>query len=277
MSDGQENKKDNPRHFRSLVLRWYEKNGRHDLPWRGDFHPYHVFLSELMLQQTQVPRVIEKFRLFVSRFPGIADLADAPQSEVLRLWKGLGYNRRAIYLHRAAGEIVTNHDGAIPEEEAALTALPGVGQATARAIQAYAFNLPVVYIETNIRACLLHHFFPDREDINDEELRPVLEACLIGVEPRIWYSALMDYGTWLKKTFGNPNRRSRQHSVQSRFEGSDRQIRGRILEELLVDSACIVSLQQKLSVEESRLQRIISDLQREGFLHEISGTYHLKK
>lgn len=262
--------------FVAYVLDLYKRHGRHDLPWRGEFHPYHVFLSEMMLQQTQVPRVLEKFKLFTERFPSIRPLAEAPQAEILRLWKGLGYNRRALFLHRSARIIVEQHNGRIPDSEGELAALPGIGLATARAILAYAFNRPVCYIETNIRAVLLHHFFKDQTEVPDEELVPVLESCLEGVSPRIWYSALMDYGSWLKRAIGNPNRRSKSYTVQSRFEGSDRQLRGRILELLLEQPMEYASIVERLDGEEHRLERVLKGLSKEGFVTGERGIYSIK-
>lgn len=262
--------------FRTNVLEWYHNHGRNDLPWRQGFLPYHVFLSELMLQQTQVPRVLEKFALFTAEFPTIEALAEAPQSLVLSHWKGLGYNRRALFLHRSAKLISEEFSGEVPENEDDLISLPGVGIATARAIQAYAFNKPVVYIETNIRACLIHHFFPDEVDVEDGQLEPIAQECLQGVEPRHWYSALMDYGTWLKRAVGNPNRRSKHYTVQSRFEGSDRQLRGRILEALLKSPLSIEQLNTEIPNETHRMERVLHGLEKEGFIAEERATYLLK-
>lgn len=262
--------------FKEFVLDWYTQNGRHDLPWRGEFEPYHVFLSEIMLQQTQVPRVLEKFKLFLSNYHDIHSLAAASQSEVLRDWKGLGYNRRALFLHRSAIEIVERYQGILPDDEASLLQLPGIGTATARAMLAYAYNKPVIYIETNIRATFIHHFFADQDNVSDSQLEPIARECLGGVEPRHWYSGLMDYGTWLKKAHGNPNRRSKHYSVQSKFEGSDRQLRGKILDLLLEEPANYEELNAALPGEEHRLQRIINDLQKEGFVHEEQAKYRLK-
>jgi len=265
-----------PKSFRTLVLQWYCEHGRHSLPWRGDFEPYHVFLSEIMLQQTQVPRVVQKFNLFLDKYLSFESLAEAPQSDILRLWKGLGYNRRALYLHRSAQAVAEQHGGRLPDDEAALLALPGIGPASANAMLAYAFNKPVVYLETNIRACLIHHFFPGKEGVSDKDLLPIARQCLEDVEPRHWYSALMDYGTWLKGVVGNPSRRSRQHTSQSRFEGSDRQLRGRILNELLRSEADYQQLSRVIPGEEHRLQRIIDDLVREDFVAEEHQRYRLK-
>lgn len=220
------------RAFRKVIRDYYGREGRR-LPWRETTDPYQVLVSEIMLQQTQVSRVLTKFPVFIERFPKIHKLASAPLQDVLGAWQGLGYNRRARSLKEAAEEIMENHGGSVPEKEASLVALPGIGTATARAIQAYAFNRPVVFIETNIRAVYLYHFFPDLEQVSDRELEPYVEQTLNRRNPRRWYNALMDYGACLKKTQGNPARASAHHGRQTPFEGSLRQVRGTILRRLL--------------------------------------------
>jgi A/G-specific adenine glycosylase len=220
------------RRFRKTVYAYYNRHGRR-LPWRRDFNPYHIFVSEIMLQQTQVDRVSLKFDPFIKEFPDFAALAGAPLSKVLRLWQGLGYNRRALNLKRAAEIITGDHNGVLPDAPAILETLPGIGKATAASIAAFAFDKPVVFLETNIRTVLIHHFFKDAESVHDEKLLPFAACFLDRKNPRKWYSALMDYGTMLKKQYGNAARRSAGYKKQSRFEGSRRQKRGRILRLLL--------------------------------------------
>ena len=211
-----------------------------DHPWRRTRDPYAVLVSEVMLQQTQVPRVVPKWESWLEEFPTPAALADAPLEPVLRAWQGLGYNRRAIALKRTAEEIVTNFGGVLPSAEAALRSLPGIGPATASGVRAFAFDLPGVYLETNVRAVFLHELLGDRDGVTDRELTPlvaaaVAEAVRQGISPRAWYYALLDYGAQLKRDVPNPSRRSAHHSRQSRFEGSRRQKRARLLRAVIAD------------------------------------------
>lgn len=219
--------------FVKEVTAYWRTHGRHDLPWRHT-DAYGVLVSEVMLQQTQVERVIPFFERWMKTFPTPRTLARAPLSDVLRHWSGLGYNRRAKMLHECAKALVERHGGKIPEDRAALKALPGIGPYTAGAVRAFAFDEKEVFVETNIRAVLIHHFFPRSKKVDDKKLAPILEECLAKAKsPREWYSALMDYGTHLKKTQPNPSRRSKHHTKQSKFEGSLRQVRGAILRALV--------------------------------------------
>jgi A/G-specific adenine glycosylase len=233
-----------------------------------------VLVSEVMLQQTQVERVIPKYTAFMERFPGPVALAAAPIPELLAAWQGLGYNRRALNLQRAAQQVVMQWDGRLPDAPAQLQQLPGIGPYTAGAIAAFAFNRPTVFLETNIRAVLLHLFCGDQHAVPDKELLSLAEQVLDHDRPRDWYNALMDYGSDLKRRFPNPSRRSRHHSVQSRFEGSDRQVRGALLRLLLdSDGLTVAAIRQALEVESDRLQRIIEGLVREGFLQRQGRRY----
>lgn len=260
--------------FRAAVRAHAMRLGR-ELPWRQTADPWLILLSEVMLQQTQVERVREKYTAFAARFPTPAAMAVAPQVEVLTLWKGLGYNRRALYLKRAAEVIVAEHGGSVPDDIDALADLPGIGRNTAAAILAYAFNRPVVFIETNIRAAFIHHFFPGRESVHDRELLPLVEEVLDRGNPRAWYNALMDYGADLKRRAANPARRSAHHVKQSKFEGSDRQLRGRILEALLTGPLKQTDLVARLGGDGERCYRLIADLEREGFIEVALDTVSL--
>ncbi|HEY7742503.1 MAG TPA: A/G-specific adenine glycosylase, partial [Burkholderiales bacterium] len=126
--------------FAAKLIEWQQAHGRHDLPWQGTRDPYAIWLSEIMLQQTQVATVVPYYRRFRARFPDIASLAAADEDEVLRLWSGLGYYSRARNLHRAAQAVVAQHDGAFPRELADIEALPGIGRSTAAAIAGFAFG-----------------------------------------------------------------------------------------------------------------------------------------
>jgi A/G-specific adenine glycosylase len=217
--------------FREVVLGYYREHGR-DLPWRRTTDPYAVLVSEVMLQQTQVPRVLPTYAAFLARFPDVGALAAAPLAEVLAVWSGLGYNRRAKSLKAAAEMIVEKHGGRVPDTVEGLTSLPGIGYATAAQVLAFAFGVGVPFLETNVRSVILHHFFEDAEQVPDAALLPLVEATLDHGDPRTWYWALMDYGTYLKRALPNPSRRSAHHTRQGRFEGSNRQLRGWLLREL---------------------------------------------
>ena len=211
----------------------------------------------MMLQQTQVSRVIPKFREFVRAFPTFRSLAHAKPSDVLKVWQGLGYNRRALMLHRCASVVHGEHRGRLPADIAALVRLPGIGAYTAGAVTVFAFDRPQPLLETNIRRVYIHHFFPDRRDVSDAELMPVIERTMDRARPRAWFSALMDYGSWLAGEVPNPNRRSRHYVRQSRFEGSDRQLRGSVLRAMLGEGTLPV---------DRRTARIVAELTDEGFV-----------
>lgn len=216
--------------FRRVVWANYKKNGRHELPWRKTSDPYKILVSEIMLQQTQVPRVIEKYKSFLKKFPAVRALAKAPLSEVLKEWSGLGYNRRGKYLHDAAKVVVSDFGGNF--KKALEQPLPGVGPYTKAAVRVFAFNEPDILIETNIRTAFIQHFFPKKKRVADNELLPVVERATKGQNPREWHWALMDYGSYLKKSGVRNNSRSTHYAKQSKFEGSLRQARGAILRAL---------------------------------------------
>jgi A/G-specific adenine glycosylase len=220
------------RKFRTSVYTYLSRFKR-TLPWRTDYDPYAIFISEVMLQQTQVDRVCTKFPSFIAAFPEFGSLARAPLSRIYAHWQGLGYNRRALHCKQAAQIVMRDHKGILPDSPEALERLPGIGKATAASICAFAFNKPVVFLETNIRTALIHHFFCDRSAVSDVELLPIAQAALDKKNPRRWHSALMDYGSMLKKQYGNASRRSAQYKKQSKFQGSRRQVRGAVLKALM--------------------------------------------
>ncbi len=217
--------------FQKVVLQ-KGKDLYREMPWRNDTNPYFILLSEIMLQQTQVPRVLLKFDEFITAFPTLQTLADADFQEVLMHWSGLGYNRRARFLHQMAKQIVALNE--FPQDVSVLQQNPGIGENTAASILVYAFNKPLVFLETNVRTVLIYSFFQDcQEKVEENALRFLAEQTLYKDNPRQWYWALMDYGTHLKKTVGNYNRMSTKHTTQSKFEGSFRQKRASILRCLL--------------------------------------------
>jgi len=254
--------------FVDIVWDFYRKNGRHTLPWRQNHDSYAVLVSELMLQQTQVQRVLPKFEYFMERWPTVENLAQAHLSEVLVAWQGLGYNRRAKFLLLCAQEITAKHQGFFPAAKDELEALPGIGPYTAGAILAFAYNQPVVFIETNIRRVFIQHFFTGKTNIKDIEIFPLIEKTLPLNNAREWYSALMDYGTHIKQTVKNPNQRSKHYVKQSKFKGSDREIRGAILRYLTNEkTASLHKLQAHLSEFDTlRLQTQLENLHNEEMI-----------
>lgn len=253
--------------FQEKILDFYHKNGRHDLPWRKTTDPYLILVSEIMLQQTQVARVMIKYPQFISAFPDAHSLAEASLSEVLGVWKGMGYNRRAIALRTIAELVISEFSGVIPDEETVLSGFPGIGKATASSIVAFAFERPTVFIETNIRRVFIHCFFGDKVPVSDSEIRPLVARTLDIRHPREWYYALMDYGAVLGRGIPNPNRRSTHYCRQPAFEGSDRQLRGRILETLLLEGTMKKDdLVSHIGEGPERTGEILLALSREGFV-----------
>lgn len=253
--------------FQERILAHHREHGRHDLPWRNTRDPYAILLSEVMLQQTQVNRVVMRWRAWLERYPTIDALASAPLDDVLREWQGLGYNRRALALKRTAETIAREHGGVVPRDETALRALPGVGPATAAGVRAFAFGLPGVYLETNVRAVFLHEFFADAEGVPDSALRPLIEESLDGVDPRTWYWALLDYGVHLKRTLPNPSRRSAHHARQSPFEGSHRQLRARVLRAVVAESGRTTG--ELVEMHGTGVEAVLEELAAEGFIRRV--------
>lgn len=249
--------------FQAKILRLATAHARPDLPWRKNRTPYRVLVSEIMLQQTQVARVIPKFEAFVQAAPDFETLAKVPQKKLLTLWQGLGYNSRALRLQKAAQEVVTNHGGRLPKEKEKLIALPGIGPYTAGAIRVFAWNLPDTFIETNIRRVFIHEFFGDKNHISDKQILSLIEQTLPKTDPRSWYEALMDYGATLPKILkSNPNTKSKHYTKQSKFSGSDRQLRGEILRLALAGKKWSPKI---LSEKSERIQKIVAGLRKDGF------------
>jgi A/G-specific adenine glycosylase len=259
--------------FQKTVYDYYNANKR-SLAWRDNPTPYQVVVSEIMLQQTQVDRVAIKFPLFMERFPALDALAAAPVHAVLAAWQGLGYNRRALALHQFAQRVQAEFGGRVPIEPSVLETFKGIGPATAASIVVYAYNEPHLFIETNVRAVFIHHFFKKTDTVHDKELVPLVAATVDSKHPREWYYALMDYGTMLKKQHKNPSRRSAHYAVQSKFEGSDRQVRGLILKLLTqVPSLSEHEIVAAIPREESVTRRILSAMEQEGFIVFRQGYY----
>jgi len=264
----------NVKRFRKLIYTWFAENSR-DLPWRTDYNPYHIYISEVMLQQTQVDRVYNKFVAFIEVFPDFRTLASAPLEEVYRMWQGLGYNRRAASLRNAAQIIMHDFHGKLPDIPDELVTLPGIGSATAASIAAFAFNKPGVFLETNIRTVLIHHFFPEQSAINDTQLLMAAEAVLDKNNARKWYSALMDYGTVLKKEVGNLSRKSTAYKKQSAFHGSKRQVRGEVLRLLLEHKKLTIDkMHEHSGYEKPLLKEIVTQMTTENIVRENGTGYY---
>lgn len=246
------------------------------MPWREDTRPYYVLVSELMLQQTQVDRVIPKFNDFIDRFPDEQTLAVAPLADVLTLWSGLGYNRRAKFLHESAKKIVADFNGEFPSSYAEVISLPGVGPGTAGAILTYAFNKPIPFIETNVRTVYFHHFFTDGEKVSDQQLKVCVEETLDRDHPREFYWALMDYGTWLKRSGAGRVAQSIHYKKQSPLKGSLRELRGIIIRQLATGDVPLADL-QKQYVDDGRFIRAIEGLISDGLVSQTNKILHLTK
>jgi A/G-specific adenine glycosylase len=271
--------------FKKIILDYYAEHARHDLPWRKNQTPYRVLVSEIMLQQTQALRVVSFYQNWMKQFPTWKKLAQAKTSNVLIAWKGLGYNSRALRLQKLAQVVQTEYRGILPRSYKDLLNLPGIGPYTAGAIRAFAWDLWTPVIETNIRRVYIHHFFNDTETVSDSEIMKKIEELGVPESPRIWYEAIMDYGSILPKTTRyNANTKSKHYTKQSKFEGSRRQIRGKILEILLENSSKKIKkdfLHKKLkekygiSVEIAELQEILNALEKESFIKQTSQTLYL--
>lgn len=250
----------------SDIRRYYKKYGRAHLPWRKTRDPYRVLVSEVMLQQTQVERVVPFYKTFLRTFPTVRALAEATLPSVLNVWQGLGYNRRGKLLHDAAKAIIKNHGGKFPQTAEVLEGLPGVGPYTARAVLAFAFNSPEIFIETNIRTIFTHYFFAEKEGILDKEIMPFIEEALkkSRMQPRDFYAALMDYGSHLKKSGIQLNHKSAHYTKQSKFEGSRRQLRGKILKLLLQKQRSAAVLAKECERELGEVEAVLGRLMKEG-------------
>lgn len=279
------------------VYAHYRNHGRHHLPWRKTKNPYYILISELMLQQTQVDRVVPKYLLFIKTFPTLEALAAAPLSSVLLSWSGLGYNRRAQFLHKAAKQIAHTFSGKERRElfknPELLEALPGVGHYTARAVAAFAANAPVVFVETNIRTVFFAAIHSSKGrtfgtvdnsagKISDRELLPhvasALETALsLGIAPKDWYAALMDYGAYLKASGVKLNAQSAHYAKQSKFAGSLRQLRGSLLRALLDKQLSLRQLTEACSAQsaplftEKQISHALARLQKEGLIMQRRG------
>ena len=267
--------------FRRSILDFYAGSAR-DFPWRHTVNPYEILVSEIMLQQTQTERVLPKYEAWLKRFPDVQTLAAAPLADVLALWSGLGYNRRARFLQQACRLISERiaKGSTFPDTAEELDALPGIGPYTARAVCTFAFNKPEVFIETNIRSVYIFFFFPDAAglEVKDSDLLLLIEKTLYLENPRLWYYALMDYGAALKKKVENPSRKSRHYTKQSRFEGSLRQARGAIIRQLVnsASGCALYDIARKENIKPELLEKAASALAAEKIITSDGALYRIR-
>ncbi len=263
--------------FREAVWSYYTLHKRL-FAWRNTTNPYHVVVSEIMLQQTQTQRVVEKFDQFIRLFPTFQALAQASLTDVLSCWVGLGYNRRALALYGIAKKVVDDHDGILPDDPAVLEEWKGLGPATASSIVTFAYNKKTIFIETNVRTVFLHAFFQhEDEPVHDKLLIPLVALTVDTHNPREWYYALMDCGVILKKLYPNPSRKSKHHARQSTFEGSDRQLRGALIRLALAQKQFTQEQAQAAFKGDSRVEGLLAQLAKEGFLIFNAYEYSLLK
>ena len=256
-----------PATFKKTIWKYYKENKR-EFPWRNTHDPYNILVSEIMLQQTQAPRVVPKYLSFLKKFPNVTALANAQLSDVLAEWQGLGYNRRALYLKKCAEVVVKDWKGKFPKDFKQLCSLPGIGPATAGDMMAFAWNMPAVVIETNIRSVFIRFFFEGQEKVHDKDIVPLIEKTLDLENPREWYWALFDYGAYLKQ-HANPSRKSAHHVKQSKFSGSHREKRANILRIVLEKPRTVAEIAKISEYSEDVVIAIANALKQDGFIKEL--------
>jgi A/G-specific adenine glycosylase len=261
--------------FKDIIYTNFEKNGR-IFPWREDPRPWGVMVSEFMLQQTQTERVIPYWERWMKLWPTPRALAAVSLEDALREWNGLGYNRRGRFVIECARLISKKYQGKVPETPDLLLPLPGIGPYTAGAIACFGYNYPSVFIETNIRAAMIHFFFQEQDAVTDREIVPLLKEALDLKNPRRWYWALMEYGAALKKLTVNPGRRSAHYAKQSPFEGSFRQRRGRVVKALVFQGpSTVADLQKQTGIEPEELYKVLDVLGKDSMVAEKQGVYQI--
>jgi A/G-specific adenine glycosylase len=260
-----------PQAFQKCVLSYFKKSGR-EFPWRNTTDPYEILVSEVMLQQTQTERVVVKYAEFLKVFPTWKALSEATPVDVVKVWMGLGYYRRAFNLHKAAQSVCRDYGGKPPRNAEGLKNLPGVGPYTAAAVAAFAFGEPAPMIETNIRTVYLYTFYPQAQDVSDKEILVKVDETLYRKDPRIWFYALMDLGVELKKHTKGINHRSKHHVKQSKFQGSLRQVRAAVLR-AIAEAGHIrrADLSRILSYDSDKIEAALMALESEGLIGRVRG------
>ena len=274
----------NIQEIQQTILQWYKKNGR-QLPWRQTTDLYRILVSEMMLQQTQVDRVIPKYYAFLEQFPTVSSLADAQTAEVLKMWSGLGYNRRALYLQKCAQTIKYKHNGKFPETTEELLAIPGLGKYTAAAVQSFANNKDVVVIDVNVERIFKRIFYG-----KIEAAEAIAWHILPTNESRNWHNALMDIGALFcaaknpkcalcpaKACCAAANNKERIEATWKKrkvvpFKNSDRIVRGTILKLLTTkngqeqDQIYKQLIEQDIKREKEKFEEIIVQLEKDGLI-----------
>ncbi len=247
------------RKFQQDILSFYEKRGR-DLPWRKTTDPYKILISEIMLQQTQVDRVIPYYQRWLKKWPTVQKLANASRTAVLKAWMGLGYNNRGINIHKAAQKIMEDYKGDVLAAVKDYKNVPGIGPYTSAAVRIFSANEDIITVDTNIRRIYMHEF--NLKD--DSKVGELAQQCLPKGRSRDWHNALMDYGA----TFLTARRAGiRPKTQQSKFEGSDRQIRAQILRSILNEGAkSEAELRALTQTESKRLKAVLAKLVRDDVL-----------
>jgi len=256
------------------------------MPWRNTKDPYKILVSEVMLQQTQVARVLPKYKEFLQEFPTLQSLAKTPDKKVLRVWAGLGYWKRALSLKKTAKEILKEHKGKFPKEPKTLESLPGIGPYTARAVACFAFQNQDTFLDTNIRRVYLHFFFPPSTNsgqatkkVSDKEILTITQKAVWKKNPREWHYALFDYGAMVLK-HKKINKQSQHYAKQSKFEGSFRSFRTKVMRFLLDQprqTATTSTIQLLLKKEQSPYlpEKILASLVKDGLIKKKGGSYSL--
>jgi len=229
--------------FQKTILDWYKENRRDPLnrvrgrlPWRRTRDPYKILVSEIMLQQTQISRVLPKYKEFLKEFPTLEELAKTSDKKLLNIWAGLGYWKRAKRLKETAKVILKKYRGKFPKEPDLLETLPGIGPYTARALACFSFGSKEAFLDTNIRRVYLHFFFGTKEKVSDKEILKIAQRAIDklpkNTTPHEWHYALFDYGATVLKDKAI-NKRSQHYHKQSKFEGSFRSYRAKAVRFLL--------------------------------------------
>ena len=262
--------------FQKILKTYYKQHGR-KFSFREKINPYHVLVSEIMLQQTQTSTVSDKFLEFIEKFPNFKTLAEAPLDQVIETWQGLGYNRRAIALKTIAEKVINEYDGILPDSIEPLKNFAQIGKNTASSILAFAFNKPTVFIETNIRRVYIYFFFSNETEVSDNDILPLVEATIDKSNPREWYYALMDYGVMLKKKYPNLNKRSAHYRKQAPFKGSNREIRGKILKLILKHKRITESelMRSLKNLKQKKIRAVLNQLEKEGFIKVNNSTIRI--
>lgn len=269
--------------FQKTILDWYKEN-RRDMPWRNTKDTYKILVSEIMLQQTQIPRVLPKYQEFLQAFPIPEALAKTPDSKLMKIWAGLGYWRRAKYLKETAKTIAKEYQGKFPKDPQILETLPGIGPYTARAVACFAFNHSEAFIDTNIRRVYLSFFFERKNSVPDKEILKIAQKAVDtlpkGISPREWHYALFDYGAVVLKNNRAINKRSRHYAKQSKFQGSFRSFRTKAVRFILASPENKVThkeldtfLKKELKSSNYTPQEIIAALLKDNLIKK-SKTYY---